>query len=649
MANGTQTVDYDALIAKHGGTAAPPAGGGSSSVDFDSLIAKHGGAVSAAGAASSDSYWNDLKDRYSLPRGVDLSKTLMENAFNKNLTSEEFNKIDIDKFSRAYAEANPQAPSPTSFLGRSWDEVKNLFKGAFGEGALFGDPTKTSSVAGFTPPSPSSTAEALKSRAKEVVEHPAAAAGAAATDVAALSLPFLGKLGEGIWSRVSPARTVEAALGRSLTAAEADAPRAGGAIQPALANTPREVLSHAKQEGIQLTPGQATEDAMAQNLQKAGTTAAVGGKELASALAENRAKFGSAVNGFMDDVDPKRSGLSSEQAGETINRTAKVARSVAHDNAAQGYDKINYLMDSKMDGAPISSAWNKLKGDLPEGAEKAIIDQSPRSMKALVEDLLSSKPEGFAPTVAQAIQLRKFFRDLGDTEGLADKTQSTYQKLENASSSALDAHAAKLNASDDWQAANAGWKDYKQKYGDPKSALYKLIAQKDPTKIVAQLQNAPATDIELLKNEGMTAALEPLKRQVVQDIARSRFRIAHDGLGGYDDSYLRALFSPAEVKELYLKADLANRLQYDPNPSGTGANISSLSQLGFWNQAKMSAAAKLSMPRDALSFLPQKAAAQPVRTTPFAALPASIAAQVTSPVTQQPLARPDELFRRANP
>jgi len=69
---------------------------------------------------------------------------------------------------------------------------------------------------------------------------------------------------------------------------------------------------------------------------------------------------------------------------------------------------------------------------------------------------------------------------------------------------------------------------------------------------------------------------------------------------------LKTLFDPDTVKELYLKADLANRLKYDPNPSGTGANISSVSQLGAWNQAKMSAAAKLSMPRDPLSFLPKE-------------------------------------------
>src|SRR6266702_3945858 len=423
--------------------------------------------------------------------------------------------------------------------------------------------------------------------------------------------------GNKLWSKVSPAATVEEALGRKLATSEADTPRAGGQIQPALNNTPREVLTHASEEGIKLTPGQATEDAMAQNLQKAGTTAAVGGKELSSALAEQKVKFGQAVNGFMDDVDPKRAGLSAESAGEQIKQTQQVAKSVSHDNASQGYAKIDYLMDKTIDGSPISFAWSKVKGNLPMGAEEAILAQTPRSMRAVVSDLLSAKPEGFQPTVAQTIQLRKFFREMGETEGLPNQTQGIFRAMSQAADSAAEAGTAKYGGAEDWRAANAGWKDYATKYGDPQSMLYKIGRTQDPQRVTTMLTNASAADINVLKAEKMDAALEPLKRQVVQDIAQSRFRVGHDGIGGYSDSYLKALFSPEEVKELYLKGDLANRLQFDPNPSGTGSNISSLSQLGLWNQTKMSAAAKLLMPRDPLSFLPGKQVAPAVRTAPF--------------------------------
>ena len=78
---------------------------------------------------------------------------------------------------------------------------------------------------------------------------------------------------------------------------------------------------------------------------------------------------------------------------------------------------------------------------------------------------------------------------------------------------------------------------------------------------------------------------------------------------GYSDSYLKALFGPEKTKELYIQANLARRLNYDPNPSGTAASLQSLDQLKPWNQAKMGLAAKLSMPRDPLSYLPPSSTA----------------------------------------
>lgn len=453
-------------------------------------------------------------------------------------------------------------------------------------------------------------------------------AGGAGT-VAGAALPFVtpgavkGVAGAAsdLVSKVTPGISIEKALGSKIPDAVADTPRPGGQVHPALNNTPREVLQHAADEGIQLTPGQATENGLAQHLQKAGRTAAIGGRELEAALGENRAKFGQSVNDFMEDVDPKRAGLSQESAGEAIQQSAKAAKDVSHTNASNGYKNIDYLMDKPVDPAPISAAWNQIKANLPMGAEEGILAQTPRSMRGAVEDMLSGKPDGFKPTFNQAIQLRKFFRDLGDTQGLPSLQQASYKGISQAFDNAMESTASSpgVNAAAEWRAANAGWKDYATKYGDPKSPFYKILNQRDPTKTVAMLQNAPATDIAAIKAEGMDAALEPLRRTVVDDMAKSRFRIGHDGLGGYSDSYLKSLFSPEQVKELYLKGDLANRLNYDPNPSGTGGNETAVSQLTLGNQSKMSLAAKLSMPRDAMSFLENTKASKPtIKMTPFA-------------------------------
>src|SRR6267154_496717 len=234
-----------------------------------------------------------IKQKYGLPSESDLTSGFL---------SDKNSKLEMDpyKFSAAYKEANPTPPTQ-GFLSNAWGEAKDIVKGLFSS-----EGTGTASM----PQIPGVGAyETGKQRIEQAKTDLPGALGRTATDVAITAAPFLpyGK----VWSRISPAATVEEALGRKLSASEADTPRAGGQIQPALNNSPREVLQHAKNEGINLTPGQATEDAMAQNLQKAGTTAAIGGKELTGALAEQRARFGKAVNGFMDDVDPKRVGLSS--------------------------------------------------------------------------------------------------------------------------------------------------------------------------------------------------------------------------------------------------------------------------------------------------------------------------------------------------
>lgn len=588
------------------------AGGAAPSIDFTRYSS-----APAVPVTSAD--WDSLKDKYSLPHSVDLSKSFLDNY--GQLSKEDVNKIDPEKFSKAYQEANPETPTPTGFFGRAWDEAKNVLRGATSESAIFGNPVSTSSVGGYAPPNPAGTIEAGKQRLAEAQEHPLAAAGAATTDVAAMTLPLLLEKSPELFTRENPSTSINAALTRKLSAEEASTPHPGGKIQPALNNTPAEVLNHVSENGGVLTPGQATDSPLAQNFQKTGRNAAIGGKELASALDAQRSHFGGVVNDFMDEVDPKRAGLSEESAGGQIQDTAKTAKSVSHDNAAQGYQKIDYLMDQKINPQPISDAWNKLKPSLPMGAEDQILAQTPRSMRAVVEDMLSGNPEGFKPTFNQGIQLRKFFRDMGDTDGLPSQTQAIFKQLSGATDGAMSSTAAAMSATKEWRDANAGWKDYATKYGDPQSILYKIGRTQDPTKIVAMLQNAPATDIATIKAEGMDAALEPLKRQVVQDIARNRFNVSHYGLGGYSDSYLRELFGPEQAKELYLNGDWARRLQYDPNPSGTAGGIQSLDQLTAGNQAKMTLAAKLSMPRDPLSFL-QSGASRTSLPTPITSGPA---------------------------
>lgn len=616
MPGDTQTIDYDALAKQHGATTG-------SDIDYDALAQEHG-AIHTTGDKGSP--WQEMDPK----------------ALQQQIESNPFRALQVpfEQLGATAGRAHDQLADKMledAAKGRGvskTDYVKHFLLGASEDSSkiIAGATSPTGlAVAGATALVPeimgpalmlhggvnaaANIPEAIKGDPDAVQRFLESSAEAASGGIATRGAFGAGATSpvRSAWQRYSPARSVEEALGRKLTPQELITPRPGGANLPALNNTPQEVLTYAKKIGVNLTPGQATEDAMAQNLQKAGTTAAIGGKDLQAALLENQSKFAKAVTDFRDTVDPHKQGVSTDQAGQTVQRTVKVARDVAHDNASQNYDAIGGLMDEPVDPSRVSTAWNKLKGDLPMGAEEGILAQTPRSMRAVVEDLLSGNPEGFKPTVGQAIQLRKFFRDLGTTEGLPDRTQATYSKMENAMDSALKDSAAKNNFSKQWDDANKGWRDYKTKYGDPKSTLFKITNARNPEQIISTLQNAAPSDIAMIRNETAVKnpqgqivgdGLDPLRRQIVKDIQGSRYRIGgDDGLGGYSHEYLNQLFKPDQLKELYVQSDLAHRLHYDPNPSGTGANISSVSQLGAWNQAKMSAAAKLSMPKDALSYI----------------------------------------------
>jgi hypothetical protein len=244
-------------------------------------------------------------------------------------------------------------------------------------------------------------------------------------------------------------------------------------------------------------------------------------------------------------------------------------------------------------------------------------------MRATVEDMLSGKPDGFRPTFEQGVQLRSFFREMGEADGLPNSEQGIWRQMSKAVDSAMEKTANNVGSAKEWRDANQGWKDYATKYGDKQSPLVRILKQSDPAKITRDLMNrGSAADVETLQNEGMTAALEPLRRQVIQDIARNKFTVGRDGLGGYSDSFIKSLFGPDGAKEIYLKADLSRRLNWDPNPSRTSNVMVGMEQLKDPSlMAKLAGAARLSMPRDATSFLPKVA-----RTNPFPVSPSLMGA-----------------------
>ena len=413
--------------------------------------------------------------------------------------------------------------------------------------------------------------------------------------------------------------------GKRLTEEQAAAKPATAEFQPALGNATREVLEHAQKEGIELTPGQATNMPLPRMIQAIGERSLFGSDKLAEGIDKNAGAFMKATRGFADRVDPKAMGLSEESAGEAIKQATETGKSVSHENASAGFkDVIDAHGKEIVDTSNISKKWQEARESLPMGAEEKILAEVPRNMAAHVEELLS--PTGMKAQLPfeKAVALRSVFRELGESDTLPTKSQGVFRQMMKATDTAMETAADKGNFTKEWREGNKGWKDYVEKYGDKQSPLARILKQADPAKITRDLLNrASAKDIEILKNEKLDSALEALKRQVIEEIAKNKFTVGRNGLGGFSHSFLHTLFGPEAIKELYLKADIGRRFNWQMNPSGTSNVMIAESQVAHPEPSKLGllyGAARTSMPRPAGSYLPDIAPAgtiKPLGTPPM--------------------------------
>lgn len=457
-------------------------------------------------------------------------------------------------------------------------------------------------------------------------------------------------------------------LGRKLTPEAAAKVPSSSEFQPSKALAPKDVLQHASDMGVDLTPAQATNEPSLKNVQAVGERSLVGGKKLNEAIEANKETFQKGVRDFADRVDQKAMGSSPEQAGESIQQAAETAKSVAHENAGNAFQNLKWTEKTPVDVSGVQEKWTKMQADM-----KPVLDNAPKEVADRLRQVLdrganigtsTDASEDLAPKIGgkvkvtdgplkgktvevtniastgsvyvragqnsrirlvpssgydvvqgttpeisfqQAQQLRSFFREMGDTPAadLPKRYQGLWKNLSSDLDSAMESSAKKAGFDKEWREANQGWKDFSEKYGDRQSTLYKILNQQDPTKIVnSLLQRSSAKDIEILQNEGMTSATDALKRQVVEDIARNNFRVTKDGLAGYPHSFLKQLFGD-DTKELYLKSEIGRRLGHEANPSGTAGVQQAAGQLSeLKDLARSTYAAKSNMPRNAAKYLP---------------------------------------------
>lgn len=652
MAAGAQ-IDYDALAQKHGAVS-PDSG----SVDYDALAKKHGAVPSASEKPEQAGFFESL--------GAGLPGYKKDDAFSavKDAGSGLYHIFThpVDSANLMYhGIVDPMQLTNEDAVARMKKAgVANKINGAI-EYAESGVPFLGPQLA----------------KAGQQIDEGNLAGGLGTTVGAAV--PFVAPgaaegtaaAGSKIVSKLNPIKAVEAALQRRLSVEEAAAPRSASESQPALNVAPQETLIHASQNGIKLTPGQALEDPAATNVQKMGSTAMIGGKDLSLALREQRRAFVDSVNKLGKTVDPVGVGINDETAGHAIQKNVQDNLNGLQGKANATYNQVaQQQQDLSGDIRGLKSlAESKRTETITDPRTGATstrpIYQSPEIKTAL--DDIAAKPDALGPnpSIASLRSLRSEFWEKGNdySGNIPDSARALYKQAAAKVDDAIVEAGKGTSFEGTFRDANSQWKALQSKYNEPGQPLYKILQQDDPTKIVSQLQNASATDVAMLRKElNDGPAIQALRRSVVNDISNNKFTVRNEGLGGYSHEYLTALFGPDVTKQLYLKADLARRIGYDANPSGTGSAISVLEQGGsIKSQPKLMAFAKLSMPRDPLSFLPLRAEVTPIRSTPFAAPTANLqptsnpavlaptgtegASAITSPLTGGRLASPAQLFK----
>lgn len=428
-------------------------------------------------------------------------------------------------------------------------------------------------------------------------------------------------------------QTLDPAVANASVATGRNAATTGGAATTSVTN--QDVLQHAADLGVKLTPAQALQTSTAKSEQVLGEEALLTGPKIKEAMAAEKAKLANHIEDFQDRLDPQRVGLSSESAGEHLQNSAEIARSTLKDNVNNAYAQVK---EQQADLAgDVQGPLQKLIHDetyarQPHAAVEQPIFQTTAAKSAIkdIQDMLADPAMQGRQSVQSLRNLRTTLLEKGNDYGanaVSDSGQRIYKLAAGKVDDAIMDAAKGTPFQETFRAAGQQNTKLQSLYNEPGSPLYRILNTDDPAKVTdGILSRSSVHEIEALKGENFD--LGPLARQAVEDIKNGGFRITSGGLGGYPDTFLRSLLGPDATKELYLKADIARRLAENYNPSGSGKVVLGAGQLIHPIGAVTAQAARLrSMPQDPLNFLP--------------------AARETSPITGGAVATPSELFKRS--
>lgn len=173
-------------------------------------------------------------------------------------------------------------------------------------------------------------------------------------------------------------------------------------------------------------------------------------------------------------------------------------------------------------------------------------------------------------------QLRTAFWEIAnDFEGTTGKRHNAIaSEIVHDLDQAMEAAADEAGTLETWRRANKQWRTMEELFNKHDSPLTQVLKENDPGRVVQKLTRkgdigGSAHSLRMAKDAGVD--LGPVRRHVVEDIKDNNFKPGKGGkyLGGYSHDFLKELFAPEELEELYLLGRTGRALNFEVNPSGT--------------------------------------------------------------------------------
>lgn len=404
-------------------------------------------------------------------------------------------------------------------------------------------------------------------------------------------------------------QTLAPEVARAPLAMTRGAATTGGAVTTSVTNG--DVMQHAIDMGIKLTPAQALQTSAAKSEQAFGEQALLTGRKIEEAATAEKAKLADKVSEFQDRLDPQRVGLSAEAAGEHLQNSAEISRSVLKDNVNKAYDDVKSQqadLAGDVQGPLQQLIHDETFARQPHAAVEQPVFQTAAAKSAIkdIQDMLADPAMQGRQSVQSLRNLRTTLLEKGNDYG-ANALSSSGQRIYKLAAGKVDDAIMDAAKGTPFEQTfrDAGQQNAKLQslYNEKGSPLYRILNTDDPAKVTDGILNRSSVhEIQTLKSENFD--LGPLARQAVEDIKNGGFRITPSGLGGYPDTFLRTLLGPDATKELYMKADIARRLAENYNSSASGKVVLGASQVLHPVAAAMAQAARVrSMPQDATKYL----------------------------------------------